>query len=230
VSDQVTVFANASRGISYAGLEGPALQAAMPVMFAGTTWKQLSPEELDHKEIGVKLSPTDSTQIDVSLFRDEVKNRYVYDLAFGTTTFYNLGTYRTNGAELSVKQTITRDWVFFGGLTLLDPSIKTLPYTPKTAFTAGVNGQVGSVRIAVDAQYQSEVFALSRDRNTLNPNAEKVGAFTVVNARVSYPLAALGKKGEFFVAAENLLNRDYAYRPGYPMPGRNGQIGLSASF
>ena len=230
VSNQITVFANVSRGISYAGLEGPALQAAMSFMFAGTTWKQLSPEELDHKEIGVKLSPTDSTQIDLSLFRDEVKNRYVYDLAFATTTFYNLGTYRTNGAELSVKQTITRDWVLFGGLTLLDPSLNNLPYTPKTALTAGVNGQVGPLRIAVDAQYQSEVFALSRDRNTLNPNAEKVGAFTVVNARISYPLAALGKKGEVFVAAENLFNRDYAYRPGYPMPGRNGQIGLAASF
>lgn len=230
VSDQVTVFANASRGINYPGLEGAALQAAMPFMFAGTTWKQLSPEELDHREVGVKLSPTDKTQIDLSLFRDEVKNRYVYDLAFATTMFYNLGTYRTNGAELSVKQQIARDWVVFGGLTMLNPSISNLPYTPKTAFTAGVNGRLGPVRLAVDAQYQSEVWALSRDRNTLNPNTEKVAAFTVANARLSYPLAALGKKGEVFLAMENLFNKNYAYRPGYPMPGRNGQIGLSASF
>lgn len=230
VSDQVTVFANVSRGVNYPGLEGAALQAAMPFMFAGTTWKQLSAEELDHKEVGVKLTPTDVTQIDLSLFRDEVKNRYAYDLAFAATTFYNLGTYRTNGAELAVKQQITRDWVVFGGLTMLNPSINNLPYTPKTAFTAGVNGQLGPVRVAVDAQNQSGVWALSRDRNTLNPNTEKVSAFTVVNARLSYPLAGLGKKGEVFVAAENLFNSNYAYRPGYPMPGRNGQVGLSASF
>ena len=118
----------------------------------------------------------------------------------------------------------------FDGLTVLNPSISNLPYTPKTAFTAGVNGRRGPVRLAVDAQYQSEVWALSRDRNTLNPSTEKVAAFTVANARLSYPLAALGKKGEVFFAVENLFNRDYAYRPGYPMPGRNGQIGLSASF
>jgi iron complex outermembrane receptor protein len=230
VSEQLTIFANVSRGINYPGLEGAALQAAIPFMFAGTTWKKLSPEELDHQEIGVKFAPTEATQIDLSLFRDEVKNRYAYDLSFASTTFYNLGTYRTNGAELSVKQKIARDWAVFGGLTLLDPSISNLPYTPKTAFTAGVNGQLGPIRVAVDAQYQSEVFALSRDRNTLNPNIQRVGAYTVVNARLSYPVSALGKKGEVFIAAENLFDRDYAYRPGYPMPGRNGQLGVSASF
>jgi outer membrane cobalamin receptor len=43
-------------------------------------------------------------------------------------------------------------------------------------------------------------------------------------------LPFLGKRGEIFVAMENLLDANYAYRPGYPMPGRWGQIGLSASF
>jgi iron complex outermembrane receptor protein len=233
VSDQITVFANASRGINYPGLDAPALKAAISGALSGTMWKDLSAEELDHREVGVKFSPTDSTQVDLSLFRDEVKNRYAYDSAFsgGSGAFYNLGTYRTNGAELSVKQQVARDWVVFGGLTLLDPSINNLPYNPKTALTAGINGSLGLFRASLDAQYQSEVWALSRDRNALNnANTEKVAAFTVVNARLSYPLAGLGKKGEVFIAAENLFNRTYAYRPGYPMPGRNGQIGLSASF
>jgi iron complex outermembrane receptor protein len=51
-----------------------------------------------------------------------------------------------------------------------------------------------------------------------------------MNARVSYQLPQLGKRGEIFVAMENLLDTRYAYRPGYPMPGRWGQIGFSASF
>jgi iron complex outermembrane receptor protein len=51
-----------------------------------------------------------------------------------------------------------------------------------------------------------------------------------MNARVSHQLPFLGKKGEIFVAMENLLDVNYAYRPGYPMPGRWGQIGISASF
>ncbi len=134
------------------------------------------------------------------------------------------------GAELAIRQTIARDWTVFGGLTLLDPSIDNLPYTPSRALTVGVNGQLGPIRIAFDAQYQSEVWALNRARAAGAINTDKVSGFTVANTRVSYPVPALGKKGEIFVAVENLFDRDHAYRPGYPMPGRSGQVGLSASF
>jgi iron complex outermembrane receptor protein len=230
VSNTTSLFANVSRGINYPGLEAPALQAALPFMFAGNTWHQLSPEESIHQEIGVKFTPTENTQVDVSLFNDKIKNRYVYDLAFGSTAYYNTGGYRMNGAELSIKQNITSNWVAFGGLTLLDPSIGNLPYTPEKAVTAGLNGQIGQVRVAIDAQYQDEVRALNRSRDTLSPNTTKVGAFAIVNARLSYPLAAMGKKGEVFLAVENLFDRDYEYRPGYAMPGVSGQLGLSASF
>ncbi len=234
VSDKATIFANVSRGINYPGLEGPAIQAAMPAhLFAGTTWKQLSAEEVNHSEIGFKLTPTEAMQIDASVFHDTVKNRYVYDLNFGNfgnNTFYNTGGYHTNGLELAIKQKISTDWVAFGGLTLLNPSIDNLPYTPKSAFTAGLNGKIGPVKLAVDAQYQSQVWALNSDRNTLHPNTEKVASFTVVNARASYPLPALGKKGEVFLAVENLFDRNYEYRPGYAMPGVFGQLGVSASF
>jgi len=230
VSDRVTVFANASRGILYPGLEGPGLQAALPFLFAGTTWQQLAPETDDHKEIGVKLSPTETTQIDISLFQDAVQNRYVYNLVYGAGTFYNFGSYRTNGVELSVRQKLSRDWRVFAGLTLLDSSLSTLPYAPKKAITVGLNGKIGPVGVVVDAQYQSKVWALSLDRNALDTTTEQVGAFTIVNARLSYPVPGLGKKGEIFAAVENLFNRTYAYQPGYPMPGIGGRIGVSASF
>jgi len=68
------------------------------------------------------------------------------------------------------------------------------------------------------------------DRNALNTTTEEVGAFTTVNTRLSYPLPSLGKKGEIFIAGENLFNRKYAYQAGYPMPGINGRIGVTASF
>ncbi len=230
VSNKVTLFANVSRGINYPGQEGPALQAALPFMFAGTTWQQLSPEENNHREVGVKFAPTESTQVDISLFSDKIKNRYVYDLAFGATTYYNTGGYRMNGAELSVKQQITSNWTLFGGLTLLDPSINNLPYTPDKALTAGINGQIGPIKVVLDAQYQDEVWALNKSRNTLTANTTKVDSFAIVNARLSYPLPGIGQKGEVFLAVENLFDRDYEYRPGYTMPGVSGQIGLSASF
>jgi iron complex outermembrane receptor protein len=231
ISARATIFANVSRGINYPGLEAPLLASLIPPL--GQSWKQLSAEELDHAEIGVKLTPVDSTQIDVSLFIDQVKNRYIFGFPPNVPPppqFLNLGTYLMRGAEIAIRQNITRNWTVFGGLTLLDPSIDDLPYTPKRAVTAGLNGQMGPIRLTVDAQYQSSVLALNRARAAGAVNSESVHSFAIMNARVSYQLPQLGKRGEIFVAMENLLDVNYGYRPGYPMPGRWGQIGISASF
>jgi outer membrane cobalamin receptor len=231
ISARATIFGNVSRGINYPGLEAPLLSSLIPPL--GQTWKQLAAEELDHAEIGVKLTPVDATQIDISLFIDQVKNRYIFGFPPNVPPppqFLNLGTYLMRGAEIAIRQNITRNWTVFGGLTLLDPSIDDLPYTPKRAVTAGLNGQMGPIRLTIDTQYQSSVLALNRARAAGAVNSESVHSFTIMNARVSYQLPQLGKRGEIFVAMENLLDVNYAYRPGYPMPGRWGQIGVSASF
>ena len=145
--------------------------------------------------------------------------------------FLNLGTYVMRGAEIAVReQNITSNWTIFGGLTLLDPSIDDLPYTPKRAVTAGINGQIGPFRLTVDTQYQSSVLALSRPPAAGAVNTEQVDSFCDHEC-AGIPSTALSwQRGEIFVAMENLLDANYAYRLGYPMPGRWGQIGLSASF
>lgn len=230
-SDKLTVFANVSRGIHYPGLETATLAFNIPAL--RNSWKDLSAEELDHAEIGFKFSPTAATQIDASVFRDKVKNRYVFGFPPNVAPppkFINLGSYSIKGAELAIRQDIGTRWSVFGGLTVLDPSISNLPYTPKRALTVGVNGQIGPVRLAVDAQHQSETWVFSNARRAGSTNTQKVAGFTVANMRLSYPIAALGKKGEVFVAVENIFDKKYAYRPGYPMPGRWAQVGLAASF
>jgi outer membrane receptor protein involved in Fe transport len=231
VSDKLTVFANISRGVNYPGLETATLSYSIPAL--GTSWKKLAAEELDHTEIGFKFAPTESTQIDASIFNDKLKNRYVFGFPPSVAPppkFLNLGSYRVNGAELALRQTITRDWTVFAGLSLLDPSIDNLPYAPERAMTLGINGQIGPIRIAFDAQYQAETWILSNARRAGSTSTQKVDGFTVANLRLSHPLPALGKRGEVFVAVENLFDAKYAYRTGYPMPGRWGQLGLSASF
>lgn len=231
ISERITVFGNVSRGINYPGLEAPVLSSLIPPL--GQSWKQLSAEELNHAEVGVKLTPVESTQIDISVFIDQVKNRYIFGFPPNVPPppqFVNLGTYVMRGAEIAIRQNITPNWTVFGGLTLLDPSIDNLPYTPKRAVTAGINGQMGPIRLTIDTQYQSSVLALSRPRAAGAINTEEIDSFVIMNARVSHRVPMLGKRGEIFVAMENLLDANYAYRPGYPMPGRWGQIGFSASF
>ncbi len=229
-SERLTVFANISRGINYPGLEVATLGSAISAL--GDTWKELSPEVVDHIEVGFKVKPFDSTEIDVSFFHDHIKNRYIFAFppAVSRPTFLNFGTYDMRGVEVAIKQQITEDWSFFGSLTLLDPSIDDLPYVPKRAVSAGLNGKIMDVNLSFDAQYQTETLTLNRGRSGSATNTESVGSFVVVNARASYPIPLLGDKGEVFVAVENLLDRDYSYRAGYPMPGIWGQLGLSASF
>lgn len=231
ISDWITLFGNVSRGINYPGLEAPVLSSVIPAL--GQSWRQLAAEELDHAEVGFKLNPFETTQIDVSVFADQVKNRYIFGFPPNVPPppqFLNLGTYTIRGTEVAIRQNITPNWTVFGGMTLLDPSIDNLPYTPKRAVTAGLSGQMGPIRLTVDTQYQSSVLALNRPRAAGAVNSESVHSFAIMNARVSYQLPQLGKRGEIFVAMENLLDTRYAYRPGYPMPGRWGQIGFSASF
>ena len=76
----------------------------------GQSWKQLSAEELNHAEVGVKLTPFESTQIDISVFIDQVKNRYIFGFPPNVPPppqFLNLGTYVMRGAEIAIRQNIT---------------------------------------------------------------------------------------------------------------------------
>ncbi len=230
-SERVQLFANFSEGINYPGLEAPVLAAYIPPL--GATWRSLDSEELDHTEIGGNFSLGAASTLSVSLFKDDVANRYVFGfppLVTPPPQFINLGSYEISGTELSLGHQAGENLRVFAALTTLDASREELPYTPERAMTLGVNAALGKFRLALDAQYQSAILAMSRARVVGAINTEELDAFTVVNVRLSYPLAAFGSGGEVFMAAENLFDREYQYQPGYTMAGTGVQLGLSASF
>lgn len=233
VSDQATFYANYTEGVLYPGLETLALPLALPFMFAGNTnASQLSPSVDKHKEVGMKVAVGPATQLDLSLFRDDVSNRYVWSAptGAGSGTFSNgFSNYRLTGIELSVRHKLTESWKFFGGLTALKSSADGLPYVPSTAWSMGVSGRAGVTKVSVDVQHQAGMYAMSQDRSADSTN-QWVNGFTVANARIAYPLPSLGKSGEVFLALKNLFKANYQYNPGYVMPGRNGLVGLIASF
>jgi hypothetical protein len=232
ISDRVTLFANASKGINYPGLEGPALAASV----IGPKWnyKNLSPEEMNHLEVGGKFFIDKKTRADLSLFQDAISNRYRFTLGgAGTGTWTNLGQYTIKGSELSLQREIIPELTIYGGWTYLNNnSTQNLPYVPQNAFNLAITGYVYKARVSLDAQYQSSFYSQTLSRNTAQAsgNTTRVDGFAVANARVSYPVPQLGKKGEVFVMVENLFNQQYSYRQGYPMPGTWGSIGLATSF
>jgi iron complex outermembrane receptor protein len=230
VSDVATIFFNASQGINYPGMEGPALQASMAANF-NQSWKNLSAEEMNHMEVGGKFNIDKKTRVDASLFQDTIKNRYTFTENWPNASFVNYGQYTKQGVELSAQREILPELTVFGGWTYLNhDSTANLPYMPKNAFNAALTGYVGKIRLSVDAQYHTSFYSQTLSRNTGSTNTTLVNGFTVANARVSYPIPALGKKGEVFVIVENIFNQQYSYRQGYPMPGTWGSIGLSTSF
>ncbi len=231
VSDTVTLFANASKGINYPGLEGPALAAGTGLNL-GQSWKNLKAEEMNHLEIGGKFLPDSKSRIDLSLFQDAITNRYVSSLNWmgGTGYWYNSGGYTIRGTELSAQREIIPNLTLFGGWTYLsNNSTVNLPYVPKNSFNLAITGYVNKFRISIDGQYQSTFFALNSNRDG-TPNTQQIDGFAIANARVSYPIPELGKKGEVFLMVENIFNQKYSYRQGYPMPGTWGSLGLQASF
>lgn len=237
ISDQLTVYANYVEGLLYPGAETNALTRAIPMAFsANNGWDRLEPTQDKHSEIGVKWDVTASTHVDLSVFQDEISKRYIWS-GFNSGAFAPPASggwsnafpdYSTRGAEVSVQHQINQDWRLFAGLTWLDPSLDNLPYAPRTAVSAAVNGNLFGFRIAFDAQHQTSMYSLTQDRGTFSPN--RVDGFTVANARVAYPVAALGKGGEVFVIANNLFDANYQYNAGYPMTGRNFRVGLTVGF
>jgi iron complex outermembrane receptor protein len=230
ISDRATVYANYTEALLYPGAETYSLTRTLPFMFtANNGWDRLSPTENKHSEVGAKWQVTQSTQVDFSVFQDEISNRYTWSETFGSSVWTNnFPAYKVNGAELSVRHAINSQWLMFGGVTTLDSSINNLPYAPSTAVSAGVSGRVGGYRVTFDAQYQTSMYSLTQGRGAFNPS--QVDSLTVANTRIAYPMASLGKRGEIYAAINNLFDANYQYNAGYPMAGRNFRVGLIASF
>ena len=229
-AEQLALRANVSKGVNYPGLDAAVLSHLIPPL--GSTWKSLGAEKMDHKEIGLSWFPRPGTSLDVSVFSDRVTDRYVFAFppAVSFPTFVNLGSYDLDGSEISLQHRLGAGWSVFAGFTNLRSSKADLPYAPNSSVSLGANWQGGPWRLSLDAQNQSSMVVLGQARANGAPNLTQVSGFTTANLRAAYSVPALGRRGEVFIAAENITDQQYEFRAGYPMPGRSAQVGLHASF
>ncbi len=231
--ETLALRANAARGLSYPGLGAPLLNAIVPPLAgAPDSWRSLRPERMDHVELGARWAASRASVLDLALFNDQLKDRYVFAFPPVATppALVSLGAYRVKGAELSWQQQWSAAWSSFAGLTLLSSSLADLPYAPKRSLALGATWKQGPWRLSADAQAQSSMLTLNRARADGAVNSAGVAGFAVANLRGAYAWPVLGPRGEAFVNLENLLDKRYAYRSAYPMPGRSGQVGLNLSL
>ena len=223
------VRAGFSRAVNFPGLEVRAISAFSPAL--GSTWRSLDPEEAEQWEVAVRHAFGGGAAASVTLFRNDVSNRYVIVAPPPPPPRYaNVGAYRTEGVEVAGEYAPRATLKFFAGATLLRANRDDVPYVPETTLNGGVNWSPGNGwQVSVDAAYVSGMHIASLGRSTTAANPRTVGAQFALNARVARRFA-LGADGrtrlEVFVAGENLTDRDFAYTPGYPIPGINGIFGV----
>ncbi len=218
-----------SRAVNYPGLEVRALSTFNAAL--GTSWQRLEPEEAEQWELAWRRDLGGGAAVGLTLFRNDVSNRYVIVPPPPPPPRYtNVGAYRTEGVEVAGEYAAAPGLKFFAGATLLRADPDGLPYVPERSFNAGVNwSPLPAWHVSVDAAYVSAMRIASLGRSSTAANPRSVGAMAAVNARVARRFA-VGTGGrtrlEVFVAGENLTDRDFAYTPGYPVPGINGLFGL----
>ena len=228
------LHAHYSRGVNYPGLNVIAFAHMIPPL--GNSWKKLKAELLDHYELGVSHHFSQTIQAEFSIFHDKGKRRYV--MKTPPTGFINIPSYENNGMEATVSWAPTKDLSFFAGATWLHCSVDEMPYTPEWTASAGMVWRfLENFKLCVDMLFQDRMHvspdAFGRTETAASATNPSVPSVFLLNARIvhEFALPSLGiKSGEIFLAVENITDRKYCYRPGYPLPGIGGMLGLALQF
>ncbi len=222
-----------SRGVIYPGLEVVVMsQEVLP--FLGDSWQELDAETTDHFEIGLSHSFSGLARADCTFFYDEGENRYVVVPPPPPPPAYeNVESYRIRGAEFTLSLYPLDSLSLFASLTLLDTNPGDLPYAPQSTVSTGLNWRfLSRFKLSLDSQYVNSMHVGSQARKADPPNKQEVGDHFLVNGKLSYLFKLYSGKiqGELFLSGENLTDTDYEYRPGYPMAGINGMLGMEFSL
>lgn len=219
-----------SRAVNYPGLE-VAVFSQLFVPALAQSWRTLKPEQADQFEIGIRQAIADKTAIAVTLFRNRARDRYVIVFPPPPPPRYaNLESYRTEGIELTADAAWGKNLAVFASASLLRTTPDGIPYAPERTLTTGLNWQIApGWRLSADGVYVSAMRAASEARVAGSVNPTSVGAHFLLNARLSRYFSwetVRVKQGEFYLSGENLTDRNFAYQPGYPIPGINFMAGM----
>lgn len=219
-----------SRAVNYPGLDA-AVFSQMLIPALGESWRALQAEKADQIEAGIRQTLTARSAVAVTVFRNNVRDRYVIVFPPPPPPRYaNLGSYHTEGIEVTADAALPENLGLFAGVSLLRTTPDDVPYAPKGTLTGGINWQIApGWLLSADGVYVSSMHEATEARVAGTANPTIVGAHFLLNARLARRFGQDGPgttHGEFYIAGENLTDRDFAYQPGYPIPGINFVLGV----
>lgn len=228
---------------SYDGAHGLTLAAT------GVTSQALPPEKSRDIEVGAKWEVAHALLLTAAVFEIEKTNAKTVDLAGATVL---AGNQQVKGIELGLSGTLTERWAAFGGLALMDGTVKdsgvpsevgqALAYVPHlslnlwSTYRLPINLSLGGSANYSDGNYFNQTGGYLLVSNRVDPryvqNAAAIQAFTkywVFNAVAIYPL---NRHLQLQLNVTNLGNEKYSDR-GYDrhfLPGPTRQVLFSPVF
>lgn len=225
------IYGNVARAFNYAGLYAAIFSDRWSGFgVAPDAWKDLDAETVLHYEAGVEQTLGNWGRLNVSVYFDDVSNALDFDAPPPPVALTNTGDYQLFGTEVFLFLTPDENLDLFIGGAYQKPSPSEVPNYPEFSLSAGANLRLSEKwSLNLDAQYVDSQFTQG---TRFNPGAQQVDSYFVVNGRLAYAINLWnGKlKGEIFGAVENLTDTDYAFRPGYPMPGILPSLGFDVRF
>ena len=241
--------ANYARGVNY---PTPAALQGLVKRGPGVTsaaWSSLKPEVVDHYETGIGLMADEENAVNLTAFYDKGRDRFRVNMSQHVPPVWNdpVGHYKVSGLEASVQKSFGSDVKTFAAVTYMNVRAtdntgklsKHLAYSPKWLIQGGATWRMTHAwKLYADAMYVSDLWSGTNLRPSgfgygTPPKLKKLKDFLLVNMKLSRtfePPQGLPKNAELFVAVNNLLDREYAWDAGYPMPGITAFSGVKFGF
>ena len=238
--------ANYARGVNY---PTPAALQGLVERGPGVTsaaWSSLKPEVVDHYETGIGLMADEENAVNLTAFYDKGRDRFRVNMSQHVPPVWNdpVGHYKVFGLEASVQKSFGSDVKTFAAVTYMNVRAtdntgklsKHLAYSPKWLIQGGATWRMTHAwKLYADAMYVSDLWSGTNKRPSGfgYGTPTKLKDFLLVNMKLSRtfePPQGLPKNAELFVAVNNLLDREYAWDAGYPMPGITAFAGVKFGF
>ncbi|MFU0504228.1 TonB-dependent receptor domain-containing protein [Pseudaminobacter sp. NGMCC 1.201702] len=223
-------------GASYEFVPGLVARSSFATGFRAPTFNELyypfmgnpdlRPEKSRSYEVGLNWRPTDSTSLDLALYRTSIRDQINWSEVFpGTWLPSNIENVMITGFEAALEHRFDNRWRGRASVDIREPKNRDsgldIPYQNRFKASAELSFKAtDKLDLTAGLLYVSSRFA--DEDNTI-----KLPAYTTVDVLASY---AFDEQSELKFAVENVFDEQYSTSNGYRSPGRTFNLSFSRTF